>query len=242
MSEIITNLRFTKIQEFRAAQAIAEVATIVVPPRVESSFKHLEQYFAFNWTARRAKHHTDVLIDHELPRVCVGAVERPLLFPHAIVTRLAQPMYWAPSKRRRVVFLGKMTEQRRLFIGAFDAHLRAVDSTMPFYSLATERGRRFPGKVWDAEYFQSMGRAQFVLCPDGDFVWTYRFFEACLVGAIPVIQNVCSLYDGFHVARAGATAPLKYNAQKARENAQRAMLMLTVPKRELAYALGSVFP
>jgi len=61
----------------------------------------------------------------------------------------------------------------------------------------SDRGWRHPTKAWDASYFQRLANSKFVLCPDGKFVWTYRFFEAVLCGAIPVIQNWCPLYDGF---------------------------------------------
>ena len=36
-----------------------------------------------------------------------------------------------------------------------------------------------------------------VLCPSGDYVWSYRFFEACLCGAMPLVEQASPLYDGF---------------------------------------------
>jgi hypothetical protein len=65
---------------------------------------------------------------------------------------------------------------------------------------ASESGSHFPMKAWHDEYYEQMARAQFVLCPDGDFVWTYRFFEAILCGAVPVIENRCAAYEGFRFA------------------------------------------
>ena len=42
-----------------------------------------------------------------------------------------------------------------------------------------------------------MAKSKFVLCPNGDFIWTYRFFEAIACGAIPIIEDDLPLYDGF---------------------------------------------
>jgi hypothetical protein len=58
-------------------------------------------------------------------------------------------------------------------------------------------GRFFPKKSLDVEYYQQMLNSKYVLCPNGDFVWTYRFFETVMCGAIPVIEDYCDLYEGF---------------------------------------------
>ena len=44
-------------------------------------------------------------------------------------------------------------------------------------------------EIVHAQYWDMMQRAKYVLCPDGDFVWTYRFFEAVACGAIPIIER-----------------------------------------------------
>jgi hypothetical protein len=62
---------------------------------------------------------------------------------------------------------------------------------------SSERGRRFPTKAWDEEYFQMLADSEHVLCPSGDYQWSYRFFEACLCGAVPIVEAGSPLYDGF---------------------------------------------
>jgi hypothetical protein len=37
-------------------------------------------------------------------------------------------------------------------------------------------------KAWHDDYSTEMSRAEFVIRPNGKFVWTYRFFEAILCG------------------------------------------------------------
>lgn len=63
--------------------------------------------------------------------------------------------------------------------------------------LFTNKERIFPVKAWDQEYFNQLLESKFVFCPDGDFVWTYRFFESIICGAIPVVENHCVPYNGF---------------------------------------------
>lgn len=59
-------------------------------------------------------------------------------------------------------------------------------------------GRNFPEKAWDDNYFNQMANAKFVLCPNGDFIWTYRFLEAVICGAIPIVEDEAEMYRGFH--------------------------------------------
>lgn len=63
------------------------------------------------------------------------------------------------------------------------------------------RGRNFPGKAWDDHYFRLLGDLEFALCPNGNSVWTYRFFEAVMCGAIPIVEEGCPVYEGFRYLR-----------------------------------------
>jgi hypothetical protein len=99
---------------------------------------------------------------------------------------------------------------------------------------SSERGRVFPWKAWDDEYFKLLGRSSFVLCPSGDFVWSYRFFEAVLCGAIPIVEETCPAYTGFHFHTfADAARTLVWNEAIAAANFDLARARLTVPLAEL---------
>lgn len=70
--------------------------------------------------------------------------------------------------------------------------------------LLSDQGRLFPRKAWNTDYYDLLLQSKFVLCPSGDFknngvAWTYRFFEAVLCGAVPVIEEHCAAYDGYRV-------------------------------------------
>ena len=106
---------------------------------------------------------------------------------------------------------------------------------------ASEGGRHFPMKAWHDEYYEQMSRAQFVLCPDGDFVWTYRFFEAILCGAFPVIENQCSAYEGFRFARlADDLREQVWSEADALHNFRLASERLTIPRETLNQEIGAL--
>jgi hypothetical protein len=126
------------------------------------------------------------LIHAEEPVTIVGDRTFKLLFPRAIFS------YTKEKTPEEILFIGKMTPSREKFFEGVPATV--VESL---------RGRDVTTKTMDHWYFDRMGRAEFVLCPDGDFTWTYRFFEAVMVKAIPIIENECVLYEGYKYYRKG---------------------------------------
>ncbi|MBW4553073.1 MAG: glycosyltransferase family 47 protein [Aphanocapsa sp. GSE-SYN-MK-11-07L] len=96
---------------------------------------------------------------------------------------------------------------------------------------SSQRGRSYPIKAWDDEYFKLMAKAEFVLCPNGDYVWTYRFFEAVMCGAIPVIESDCSAYDGFRFQTiATPLSNMTWSREDAEHNYHLCRSRLTIPK------------
>jgi hypothetical protein len=104
---------------------------------------------------------------------------------------------------------------------------------------STDRGRTFPIKSWDDPYFDILAASEFVLCPNGDDVWTYRFFESCLCGAIPVVEQTCALYEGFHLYTMNdQPTNMVWTEELAAENQRKAEELLTVPTADLTRAIG----
>ncbi len=95
-------------------------------------------------------------------------------------------------------------------------------------------------KAWDDEYYQLLGKSQFALCPSGDFVWTYRVFEAALCGAIPVVQRTCDAYGElvFYSLDDDASS-LVWDIDVAEHNRVEAMRLVTATAEELSGALAS---
>ena len=125
------------------------------------------------------------VIHEEIPKTFIGDEEFTLIFPKSMFE-------YESDKIIDIIFIGKMTDTRKEFLNQFDATI-----------IESLRGRDKTTKGFDESYFQEMSKAKFVLCPNGDFVWTYRFFEAMIFKAIPVIEDDCSLYSGYRFYRKG---------------------------------------
>jgi hypothetical protein len=134
-----------------------------------------------------------------------------IVYPDSFFARSAALM--DTPKDRRFVFRGKMYPGRAVILDEFRA--RWPEALIE----ATDAGRDADGKgEWDAEYWGQLARAEFGLCPhQPDFMhgrhkpspgkpqydfplatlWTYRFIECCMVGAIPVQFRATPLCEPF---------------------------------------------
>lgn len=126
------------------------------------------------------------IIHSENPKTFINGKEYTLIFPKFILE----------IKEEKVIdkiFVGLLTEQRKVFLRNFpDAII-----------LNSNNGRKQETKEKDLSYFRMLARSRFVICPNGDFVWTYRFFEAILCRCIPIIEEECELYKGYHYYKVG---------------------------------------
>jgi hypothetical protein len=254
---------FVLIQQIRLAHAMAESAfEIAVEADQLDKFSVLRDRFGLRMATARPDDPSltpFVTIDHKTPSTAVGTVVRPLIFPRAIVDHCRT--LWPATRAHRYSFAGLLTDARRALLegwmatrsggparlaaktrfGDFlrrqligwwgaDRQRRIGDVTL----WSSERGRRFPTKAWDEEYFQMLADSEHVLCPSGDYQWSYRFFEACLCGAIPIVEEASPLYSGFRyrlMADGGEPAP--WSADDAEHNYRVCAARIVVPVGEL---------
>ncbi len=217
---------FSLIQQIRLAHALAESSFVIAVPADQlDKFSVLRDTFGLALAAATAADRSltpFVTIDHQTPSTAVGCVIRPLIFPRAIVEHCRT--LWPASRAHRYSFAGLVTDSRRALLEAWlaggasatpaltartavgdfvrrrlirwrgaDRQRRIGDVTV----WSSERGRRFPTKAWDEDYFRMLADSAAVLCPSGDYVWSYRFFEACLCGAMPIVEHASPVYEGF---------------------------------------------
>lgn len=126
------------------------------------------------------------VIHTENPKTFVNGKEYSLVFPRFILD----------IKEEKVidkVFIGLVTESRERFLSNFKGAC----------IVSSVSGRIEGIKEKDLSYFRMMARSRFALCPNGDFIWTYRFFEAILCRCIPIIEEKCKLYNGYHFYKLG---------------------------------------
>jgi hypothetical protein len=206
-------------------------------------------------------------IVHSKPLTCVGSIERPLIFPHAIVSHCRE--IWCDRRDIRFSFAGLVTDSRKIVLEQwakrnfdlsnlnlsqpsppsrlqqFQARLaRKLGLTIDFKPVesrlgeivfwSSNRGRSFPTKSWDHKYFNLLAKTQFSLCPRGDHVWTYRFFEAALCGSIPVIEAYDPIYSGFRFRTLEESSQqLIWSQADAEHNYALCQERLTIPRLEL---------
>lgn len=256
------DLTFALIQQIRLVHALAESAyEIAVPAAALDKFAILCQRFDLRLSASRQDDFDltpHVTLVHETPTTAVGRLERPLIFPRAIVDHCRT--LWPSSRAYRYSFAGLLTDQRRALLagwlarrgtgahgldeaGAADLlrrqlmRWRGYEPPRRFGDLtvwSSERGRRFPMKAWDRGYFQLLAQSEYVLCPSGDYHWSYRFFEAALCGAMPIVEAVSPLYDGFRyrlLSDDGDEAP--WSVADAQHNFRRCAERIVLPSVDL---------
>lgn len=205
------------------------------------------------------KFHEIVNINHKLPLSSIGRIERNLIFPHSICNKLRSD--WKEDRLVKFSFSGLATERRRntiekwiatnrnsLFLktkipSQFRKYLRKIifywqnisDEGKNIVEINfSSNGRSFPIKSWDQDYYDTLLNSQFVLCPSGDFIWTYRFFESILAGAIPVIEEYCGLYNGFRYKfMKDDISTFNWSREDAEYNYKLCKSMITIPKVDL---------
>jgi len=200
---------------------------------------------------------------HTKPSTSIGKLERFLVFPHAIVRYCRSlwaverdvPVSFAgllTSCRKEVVSnycednfpssLKMLPNLNPPFFRMLNKIRRSLGREPKSYSMqvgaltlwSSSRGRVFPIKAWDQEYYELLARSRFVLCPDGDYVWTYRFFESVLCGAIPVVEQVCPAYEGFVFHNVhDKLDKLKWTEDIAQHNYELCAKRITIPFDEM---------
>jgi hypothetical protein len=208
-------------------------------------------------------------LSHTRPCTSIGSVSRPLIFPRAVVEYCRT--LWPERRQFRYSFQGLLTPPRQQLLQQWiHANLPAETFRIPkadslisrlqkagrsvfgmdntrewrlgnLLVCSSDRGRTFPVKAWDEEYFRILAGSEFVLCPSGDCVWSYRVFEAILCGAIPIAEKECPAYEGFrdHYL-ADKAAGLKWSLEDAEHNYRVCVAKLTVPKITLNEELGRI--
>ncbi|HEY4247090.1 MAG TPA: exostosin family protein [Lacunisphaera sp.] len=258
---IAINWQVNTIQQVRLIHALAESDFPVYLPSLEAEkFILLKEKFALELARDSGGEDFTpyLVILHPQPTTNVGDLSRPLIFPHVITDYCLT--LWPERREFRYSFQGLMIPPRRILIQDWiDRNLRGkiqlrnpatlisrirkklrkklgCDNTEKFragdlFVYSSDRGRIFPIKAWDEEYFRILASSQFVLCPGGDYPWSYRFFESILCGAIPIIEKYCESYDGFRFhSFTDDITKIKWSLEDAEHNYRLCVEKLTIPK------------
>ena len=217
------NINYNLIQSIRLVQSLHEANDNLIINKIhKKKFKILEKYFdlKFNYNVKKFYDISPYIkYSHSTPFIKIGNIQRTLIFPHKIINRLI--LSWKKNKIYDFSFVGIYTSSRKIIINdwlnnkfrskniinnkfSYIKNLvvektikREYFDSSKILILSSKKGRKFPKKSWDNNYYNILLKSKFVLCPSGDFIWSYRFFESILCGAIPIVENHCNAYDGF---------------------------------------------
>lgn len=167
---------------------------------------------------------TDVVLsnaDHAIGQArLANGTELGLIFPDSFFNRTAA--LWSLPRSLRFVFIGRLALGRDDMLRSWAARADAVVIKSKWSYTAASKGQ------YDASYFEWLAKAEFGLCPHEAHwqaskanMWTYRFAECCMTGAIPVQFRRTPLgarfTDGFHYVWDNAAA-FTYDPAKAAAN------------------------
>lgn len=166
------------LQEIRFIHALAEKEEVTVTQRELPVMEHLSKYFDVKYKLGGVASFS-VAVNHETPSVTYKGKTRPLVFPRGLIR----------AEQKDIDYFFQGTIQGRE--GDWDNFPNAT-------IIESGAGRDFPTKAYDPDYFDKMARTKFALVPNGvSFPWSYRFFEAVLSGAVPLVEEPLPLYDGY---------------------------------------------
>lgn len=211
-----------------------------------------------------------IVVDHRTPNTKIGSISRPLVFPHSIlryckmnweIRRNLRVSFTGliTNSRRKVLrtycnnnfasdglltlfYISnaqKYLDPVRIRLGLKPNSYSALIGELQIWS--SGRGRSFPVKSWDHEYYKTMLNSQFVLCPRGNYVWTYRFFEAMFCGAIPIVEEQSPAYDGYiYYDMTQSISGMKWTQEIVNYNYSQCVKNLTIPKQVINEQLSKL--
>lgn len=244
---IIINKKINLIQEVRLVHALCESDfNIIIDKSQEEKLIHLKKFnisYKINNNHKGINFNDLVKINHSVPETNIGNIKKPIIFPKAITTHLKEN--WIDNKTIDYSFTGLLTLKRKNVLEEWirkNQNLNYSIDTDKEYSInignlylsSSKNGRSFPKKSWDTEYYDILLKSKFVICPSGDFIWSYRFFEAILCGAIPIIEENCEAYNGFKFYYMDDTIKdLNYSKDIIKHNYQLCIDRITINKNIL---------
>lgn len=138
-------------------------------------FRNIQEFFFRKALIEKGISKGKIRIDHFNGRCWHEKLgDFPVIFPESIIKKTDK---LEKNKSFSYFFSGYITESRSWILN------------YPGVSYSS-RGRNEEKKYsYDRKYHQSLCSSNFGLCPTGDCPWSYRFFEAIICFAIPVIGD-----------------------------------------------------
>jgi len=195
-----------RVQEIRLYASMLEAGWNLYVSKDQLSSLRQIKGIKTGTTSNKKKVDITILTNHSMPITSINNVASELIFPEWFFNKNNDL-----SKSDKAIFEGLVTKERIKYLARMLDHgrLREKLCLYTFYIgkkysgfivgklLSTRnvrikfsfKGRKKDFKLYDNDYFYNLGSNKFVICPPGDFVWTYRLFETVIVKSIPIINH-----------------------------------------------------
>lgn len=245
-----------RIQEVRLIAAILEAGFgAKLTPQQILSFKDNDRYVSQSFQGEFAK--LNIKIDHELPSTSIEDIYAPVIFPDWMVPTQNQ------SKVIRYNFVGIQNKERiietlNIYRNSKNPYwylMRSLSDVLARwrnkYSILllnyltqriigkedhivwSDAGRNLSNKLFDKDYFDALSRSHFVICPEGDFPWSYRLIESVLCDALPVLDHSDKIVAQFKLKTIATKDDLHINDKKIVVFNKAQIIKVVVKKDEL---------
>lgn len=212
--------------------ALAEKYDVKIPLDYKPEIDYLKQFFDINfeYAQKGDKKIEGIEINHPQPYVKFGDQKRILLFPEFLVNYCQEQT----MKKFFVSFRGFKADFRVKFLTEWAKKIMGCDLDSELLNINfTNAGRVSIGRVFDKKYYEEIKQSSFTICPNGGYVYTYRFFEACFCRSIPIIQDFCKSYEGYKFYdQTTKKDDLIYRSDWAEHNLNKAIKDLTLIENE----------
>lgn len=181
----------------------------------------------------------DMEVQHREARNVLDGCSVGIIFPRSLISYCSCGV-WNTNKPISYYFSGIQNSARK---GSWlMSYINETDAKVYF----TVNGRfvRKNTGLYDYPYYDKLMASRFALAPDGDFPWTYRFLEAVMTGAIPVVSKRLVPEEqelGYEYCEALQPCELIEDEEKRRKAAQRNWLRF-IRRHSLVTELDEHFP
>ena len=153
----------------------------------------------------------DLDVDHAKPSITLMGNEYSLVFPRRLISKIREK--WPKRRKYRYSFVGLITDRRKWLL--------EYKNKANAFVVNSNRGRVFPVKLFDENYWKILLNTEFTLCPQGDHLWTYRVFESIIADSIPVVDVRYPLISQFEVYKKGSEQNVQWSETLAQQNLNR---------------------
>lgn len=141
-----------------------------------------------------------IRIDHGTPINYNGGQKYNFVFPQSFLKDIE--LLWNQERIYDYIFLGSISGSHRQFLTKWNKPKSLISRTQNNgFSHPSKNPKAYPDNYFNKKYFEKLCQSKFCLAPGGSpmnqpkfkklkkFIWSYRFYEACLCKCIPITNE-----------------------------------------------------